>query len=619
MSTKVIYTNTLFSIDKLQEDDYDYYILTENSWNDYGYETSFDVTIIREKEIYEGFSIKILAENQDSIIIKTRELFNQYLQAIENHSFELNSFAKNYKFISINLNYQELLELFSHDDFIDILKQLNDVLHLKEYSDPNNLLSLIDRGKEVFHNSLLRDQICKKIYYEGLRSLLTVEELDTSNYYFDFNYQLDKREYNLNFDFTENKLPNRINILVGKNGVGKTKVLENLVNYLKNPKEAKEYRIKVDHHPVFLSNLFVFSYNPYDDFYINKYGDDISIKYKYLGFRRYKNLKDIIKTKGIDQNILTVIEVLFKNEYEKKLLFINSLPAHIKKSKYDEEINNVSTNFELDKKNVTNAFDIALEYVNEIFIDLQNHDKIAFNSILELNEETIIKAKYTSSYNMINNIIIYINESIPNIEYLAIKNNEGDLIIYDEIYSWENIKSNECENKIFFLDETEQEIQLSSGQRIFTNFIINFCSMIKKNSLIIIDEPENTLHPNFELGFMKILEKVLKDYNSFAIIATHSSIITREVPKPYVNIILNKGDEIEVQKPLMNTYGANITDITNYIFDDIFESDTSSHIWLQEIIKEFKDNGKNFNDFKEEYNTLLGYDLLSEANIIFEE
>ena len=62
--------------------------------------------------------------------------------------------------------------------------------------------------------------------------------------------------------------------------------------------------------------------------------------------------------------------------------------------------------------------------------------------------------------------------------------------------------------------------------------------MITENSLIIIDEPENTLHPNFEIGFIKILNNILEKYNSFAIIATHSSIIAREIPSKFINIII---------------------------------------------------------------------------------
>ena len=143
--------------------------------------------------------------------------------------------------------------------------------------------------------------------------------------------------------------------------------------------------------------------------------------------------------------------------------------------------------------------------------------------------------------------------------------------------------------------------------------------MIKENSLIIIDEPENTLHPNFEIGFIKILNAILEKFNSYAIIATHSSIIAREIPTKFINMIVLDEDKdiVEIQKPVMKSFGASITDITNYIFDDVFYENKPYSKWLEKQITEYKKQLKNFEEFKKDYQEILSYELLLEANDFF--
>ena len=125
----------------------------------------------------------------------------------------------------------------------------------------------------------------------------------------------------------------------------------------------------------------------------------------------------------------------------------------------------------------------------------------------------------------------------------------------------------------------------------------------------LLDEPENTLHPNLEIDFMKILKDILEEFDSFAIIATHSSIIVREVPSSCLHIIVRDEDNIEIQKPLINTFGSNITDITNYIFDDISENKPYTD-WL---VKELE-NYDTFEEFQKKYQDILSYELMLEAS-----
>jgi len=134
-------------------------------------------------------------------------------------------------------------------------------------------------------------------------------------------------------------------------------------------------------------------------------------------------------------------------------------------------------------------------------------------------------------------------------------------------------------------------------------------SLIKPNSLILIDEPENTLHPNLEVDFIRILHSILDDddFKSFAIIATHSSIIAREVPSQFVRVIKIDGEgQPVITQPTINTFGADVGTITNYVFDDIFKEEKAYENWFLEE----KVNYETFEQFEEIYRAILNYDFL---------
>jgi hypothetical protein len=62
-------------------------------------------------------------------------------------------------------------------------------------------------------------------------------------------------------------------------------------------------------------------------------------------------------------------------------------------------------------------------------------------------------------------------------------------------------------------------IELSSGQRLFTFIVINILGAIRRDSLILIDEPELFLHPSLEIQFIGMLKKILSQFNSKALLA----------------------------------------------------------------------------------------------------
>lgn len=147
------------------------------------------------------------------------------------------------------------------------------------------------------------------------------------------------------------------------------------------------------------------------------------------------------------------------------------------------------------------------------------------------------------------------------------------------------------ENELLFLDHEGKSRSLSLGQAAFLNFSLNALANAGPASAILIDEPENFLHPNLISRFMRILHRIVEETKSIAILSTHSPFVVREVQSIQVHVIRQRvagfsedddpdGDYIrqqndkrnisfsEVVHPRLQTLGANVASISNEVFGD---------------------------------------------------
>lgn len=129
---------------------------------------------------------------------------------------------------------------------------------------------------------------------------------------------------------------------------------------------------------------------------------------------------------------------------------------------------------------------------------------------------------------------------------------------------------------LVFLDEEGTARELSLGQAAFLNFALTSLANAGPGSALLIDEPENFLHPNLISRFMRLLHLVVEGTKSIAIIATHSPFIVREVQSANVHVIRQGSDgALEVVHPRLQTLGANVASIANEVFGD----DLSEHLY----------------------------------------
>jgi predicted ATP-dependent endonuclease of OLD family len=137
----------------------------------------------------------------------------------------------------------------------------------------------------------------------------------------------------------------------------------------------------------------------------------------------------------------------------------------------------------------------------------------------------------------------------------------------------------------------KEELSLfSSGQAMLVNFITSLLAWVKENTLIIFDEPEMHLHPNAIASLFSVLNDVLKRYESFALIATHSPQFIQEIPTKRVIVFERTGNITEVKSLVGETLGENISNLTRHIFET-YEIPSNYKLVLKNLSK-----GRSYED-----------------------
>lgn len=108
---------------------------------------------------------------------------------------------------------------------------------------------------------------------------------------------------------------------------------------------------------------------------------------------------------------------------------------------------------------------------------------------------------------------------------------------------------------------------LSSGQSILAHFVTALLAWIQPNSLVLFDEPETHLHPNAVASLFLVLSQVLQEFDSYAVIATHSPVVIQEIPAKRVLVFQREGNVTTAEPLLLESFGESVTDLTRHVFE----------------------------------------------------
>ena len=106
-----------------------------------------------------------------------------------------------------------------------------------------------------------------------------------------------------------------------------------------------------------------------------------------------------------------------------------------------------------------------------------------------------------------------------------------------------------------------------SGQRAILSILTELVARLDEQSLVLVDEPENHLHPPLVAAFLHGLRRALDLFDSYAVVATHSPVIVQETPARYVHVFSRLGLYPHVRHPRIETFGEDLGRITEEVFE----------------------------------------------------
>jgi predicted ATPase len=397
-------------------------------------------------------------------------------------------------------------------------------------------------------------------------------------------------------------------LLIGKNGSGKSQVLYGIVDIFNciaasKIKERYIHDLKSDCYLKYFidGNIYEFSFKNSDKIPICKLNQntcqifDLAVPqkvlisctnlndkfpiftkksrlknemYSYLGLRAASNNAFVsINVKRIIESVITIIESKKINAFEPVFDVLNfefkieftfiagkNLIYEKGSSNLSEIFSNVDSFYNFFKKLVGQINDYRSDTYKQ---GLEFKEKIE-NALkyIKSNESSFIlqrKKDYKKTYTIDLNEF---NDSSELKNLITLKEME--------VLSLTGIKLFRKKKPIKLLD-------ISSGEYNFFTILISLISKVENNSLIIIDEPEISLHPNWQQQFMSIVREVFSSFNGLHfVISTHSHYLISDIFKEISNVvILNRDDtsnKVQVRYFEDNTYGWSSDDILYYVF-----------------------------------------------------
>ncbi len=150
--------------------------------------------------------------------------------------------------------------------------------------------------------------------------------------------------------------------------------------------------------------------------------------------------------------------------------------------------------------------------------------------------------------------------------------------------------------------------RLSSGELSFLRFAALTGLYIENGTLLLFDEPETHLHPNFISQFVALLDRLLEQTGSAAILATHSVYFVREAIEDQVTVLRSDAERrIFAETPTLKTFGADVGAISYFVFGE----DQPSRLAQDVETKILAENG-SWEEVFNTYKNRVSLDLLGE-------
>ncbi len=432
---KLIYYSRPVFLDKKQPN-FPCFVFDKTTWDDFSFKTTFIVDFyVSKRDKRRIGEVKILQKGSISTEIPGAfaELDESYCSLGQDNSYYFN------------------LKELNGDFLFPYLDAMNDISQNRGLRDDFENLP-------GYETSLLRDSEAQKALREGYRIANNIEISNQFKFKFSTKFRGASNAHIIGFDFTEKDfLPSRINLIIGKNGTGKTQYIARLASSLSGLQKQGTFSTKFL--PPF-SRVLAVSYSLFDRF--PKPNVSRGYSYYYCGLQNAKGF-------------------------------------------YSEAQIQVRLKRALVKLKDMNRLQLFGTYVTKILSDDVTKDLLD-EDFLDLNP------------------------------------------------------------KEFSLYDKSGFSKYSSGQIIILQTLSEVIASIRTESLLIFDEPETHLHPNAVSKLIEVIYALLKKFNSYAVIATHSPQILQEIPTSSIKVLERIGTETSTRGLGIETFGENVSIITDHVF-----------------------------------------------------
>lgn len=503
--------------------------LLANNWDDFGYRTTFQTVCRIDGKLVQLDSIRLLidgSENTESYLDNRRA---------QGWNGEFPIPKTDYLSVPSEITFYEQLEgLLAPGEALRVALALRDASYLVHIALDQDAQDLIETAG--FTKSLQRERGSIKAFVDGWK-VLERQAIAVLDLGFKFRDVFDELS-TLNVKFQPTGiLPRDINVLIGANGAGKSRVLHQMVEDWISPDDSDAVGFTGKPN---LSQLVVISYSPFERFAVDlkDKGLQDSEAYRYFGFRgRGANGK-----------------IRLSHEFPKRNAAHALIACVADDTKYGA-IKGWARKVQTVERVLRTAFEFDLAAVSV--------------------DATVLP---DSDYGIDHDDGFYFDEDDSH-RYVWISPDRVGLLNVPDLQ-----RHLQADSGVHFFRGGER-IELSSGQRLFAYIVINIIGAIRRNSLVLIDEPELFLHPTLEVQFIEMLKEILSSFNSKALLATHSLVTVREIPASCVHVFERATDRLVIKQPPFQTFGGDVQRISSYVFGDRSVSKPFER-WISDKIEE---------------------------------
>lgn len=152
--------------------------------------------------------------------------------------------------------------------------------------------------------------------------------------------------------------------------------------------------------------------------------------------------------------------------------------------------------------------------------------------------------------------------------------------------------------------------QLSSGEFHYFSTMISLFSSIRENSLVLIDEPETSFHPNWQMKYINHLKNIFKEFHTaHFILSTHSHFIISDLEGESSEVIGLTGHvpNVKAESLNLNTYGWSAEEVLYKVFNIKTSRNYFLEYDLTRLVSLLNSNSNDSKEFER---------ILSKLNII---